>query len=470
MSLTVLCSPNSKTGTTTVANYLGVSVSKKTKQLTLLIEFSRYTGRTIYMQRQCTEKRKSLKNVVMNPKDFTVLKENIMISKNSSNLYFLAMNIYEDFLEMKSYASTSLTRIIENAKNYFKHIIIDLPSNMEEPVVGAAFSNNFGHRIDNILMVIDEDVLTAKMLSDYSSVLRLGNADIKEVTYVMNKVTNHYVDFIDNHLELPLIKPLNIVKLLWLPDMVDCCNRGTPDRIGVGRNAKAFRKGIDELTRIVLSPETISGVGLHTSKRCKGELQSKNNEQVSSKQKRKKEKSKKQSKEQDNTQIQTENSELNFESINSFEQRAINQNGILCNLQQPTQEQIKDFDSSNLDFEDISVVVNDNSNDFIQQPTVSNSISEETPKKIFSSDESAKSDISQLNNELIESIDELDEDDSDDTLDEIDGFTDFNGNSENISYDIDTEFESFNSSENMSVMDQTIGLPKTDINFDDDLG
>lgn len=271
MSLSVFVSPNTKTGTTTIANYVAMEIAAKTKQLTLLIEFSRYTGRSIYMQRQVVEKRRSLKNVVLNPTDVTVLQENIMISKHNKNLYFLSMNLYEDFLEMKSYASTSLTRLVNTAKGYFQHIIIDLPSDFEEPVIGAAFSKTFDHKIDHIFMVLDEDVLSFKKLYDFSAILRLGEADPLHVTYVFNKITKHYIDFVEHHLELPLIKPLNLIKLLYIDEMVDCCNKGTPKNIGTGRSAKDFKRNIQTLTDIALSgqkgTEPIVGIGIKVRKK-----------------------------------------------------------------------------------------------------------------------------------------------------------------------------------------------------------
>lgn len=278
MSISVFVSPNTKTGTTTIANYVAMEIAARTKQLTLLIEFSRYTGRSIYMQRQVVEKRRSLKNVVMNPTDVTVFQENIMLSKHNKNLYFLSMNLYEDFLEMKSYASTSLTRLVNTAKGYFQNIIIDLPSDFEEPVVGAAFSKTFDHKIDNIFMVLDEDVLSFKKLYDFSAVLRLGEADPLHVTYVINKVTKHYIDFVEHHLELPLIKPLNLVKLLYIDEMVDCCNKGTPKNIGNGRSAKDFRQNIKTLADIALSgqkgSQPIVGIGVKVKKKKKANEQS----------------------------------------------------------------------------------------------------------------------------------------------------------------------------------------------------
>ena len=271
MSLSVFVSPNTKTGTSTIANYVALNIAKKTKELVLLIEFSRYTGRSIYMQRQVAEKRRSLKNVVLNPSDFTVLQENIMLSKNDSNLYFLSMNLYEDFLEMKTYTSTSLTRLISNAKNYFQHIVIDLPSNFEEPVTGATFSDTFDHKIDNIFMVLDEDALTYKLLYDFSSVLRLGNVQPLYVTYIVNKITKHYIDFIENHLTIPLVRPLNLVKLLWIPEMVDCCNSGSMLHIGLSGSAGNFLKNIGQITDIALSGQKgtkpITGVGIKSSKK-----------------------------------------------------------------------------------------------------------------------------------------------------------------------------------------------------------
>lgn len=256
--LTVLVSPQHSTGTTVIANYLAGQVAKKSNKLTLLIEFNRVASRTLYMQKKTTERRKSLAAVVQSS---TTLKDNILKSSHFSDLYFLSPNIYDDFLKLSTYSFSAIDNILTEASKHFDNIVLDLPSNLEEPILGAVLSRNFSHKIDNLLMVLDEDAITYKGLNDFSSFLTMASeTEPKYVTYVVNKQTERYIDYIEKSLNLPMFKPLNLVKFPFIPDLLDTINRGTIYALGSGSKAKEFMKSVATLADIVL--ECKYGVGI----------------------------------------------------------------------------------------------------------------------------------------------------------------------------------------------------------------
>lgn len=162
-------------------------------------------------------------------------------------------------LSLKNYSQTALYRIVKEAQKDFKHIIIDLPADLREQVVTYTFSRHF-HYIDNIVVVLDEDALTFKRLHDFSAILNLGHEDAKEVTYIVNKTTQYYVDFIDKSLDLPKLKPINLLKIEDFNEMSDRTNRGNLYSLTGGRKYKKFFKEIDKLVDICLNNKDGYGI------------------------------------------------------------------------------------------------------------------------------------------------------------------------------------------------------------------
>lgn len=258
MKLAVFLSPNSKTGTSTVGNYVATSLAKKTQSLTLYIEFSKITGRSLFFHGKPAETRRSISEVVYDPR---TLQKQIIKSKYTEFLHFICMNIYEDFLHMTTYVPSVMANIVTEASRFYEYIIIDLPANFEEPMVGTVLSRNFEHRIDNFICVLDEDVLTAKLLYDLEALLKMGKeSKPKELTYVVNKTTEHYIDYLERSLDIGLVVPVNLINLPYILEIKDCTNRADVYKIGTGPAPKKFYSGIDTIRDILITNKR--GIGL----------------------------------------------------------------------------------------------------------------------------------------------------------------------------------------------------------------
>lgn len=252
--LTVLFSPIHRVGVSTIGNYLACEVAKD--DLTLYIEWSDSTGKSMYINNSISERKRCLSNAVYSTAE---LKNNLVRSRHNKNLFYLCQNITNTVLSLKNYSQTALYRIVKEAQKDFKHIIIDLPADLREQVVTYTFSRHF-HYIDNIVVVLDEDALTFKKLHDFSAILNLGHEDAKEITYIINKTTQYYVDFIDKSLNLPKLKPINLLKIEDFSEMSDRTNRGNLYSLAGGRKYKKFFKEIDKLTDICLNNKDGYGI------------------------------------------------------------------------------------------------------------------------------------------------------------------------------------------------------------------
>lgn len=269
MHISVILSPRHSTGTTTIANYLlnelGSSVRKETA---LLIEFSKSTGKSVFINNKSTERNRCLSDVVINT---SVLKDNICKSFYNSNCMYLAQNVGNSRTDLNKYPIHCIQLIIDEVKKSLPvdHIIIDLPADLEEQARLFVMSDKFKYKVDNWFLVLDEDVLTFKSLKDMSEIHNRLTEPIKHTTVIVNKTTNGYVDYIDryNPLGFPVI---NLIKIPYIHNMNDLSNRAKIYSVGSNKVYAELESGIKKMVSIIRNRDI--GHGVKLSKDLQDEL------------------------------------------------------------------------------------------------------------------------------------------------------------------------------------------------------
>lgn len=237
-------------GTTTIANYVAVELARRNNS-TLLIEFSKKTGYSVYMQKGLTEVRRSLSEAMMVPER---LNDNTIRSGHSKSLRYLCMNFRDDSLKMLNYREANITRIVSIAKSYFDYIILDLPSDTLESIVPVVYSSMSDVKPDIQIVVTTEQANSFKYLNDFNCIMRLANeGTVRETTFVLNSVESaHYQDYITEYLSsLPITKPVNSVYLPRVPGLSVICNKGEIYQMGVNSTTKLFCSQIDKIADII---------------------------------------------------------------------------------------------------------------------------------------------------------------------------------------------------------------------------
>ena len=249
MEIILTLSPSTKTGSTTLATYLANSlVDAKSNSLVLLIEWTKYTGRSIFLNSNTEESIKSLSTVVY---DKTTLSNNLNTSKYNRNVYYLCQNMFSNPIDMNNYIDSTIINILKEVKSMggFKYVILDLPS-YTEPIKNTVLSKSFPFEINSIFSVIDEDAISFKHMKDMTELIKLTNPKIHNTTYIINKTSEYYVDYLNRYTGNDIFPAINLLKVPYIENMTDNCNRGSIYSFG---DSKKFK----ELTSTVLMMKDI---------------------------------------------------------------------------------------------------------------------------------------------------------------------------------------------------------------------
>ena len=271
MELIVFLSPAPRTGSSTIAHYLANTlVEEKSKELVLVIEWTKYTGRSIFLNSNTTEHTKQLASAVF---DKDTLSNNLCTSKYNRNVYYLCQSMFSSPVELNNYLDTSIIEILKEVKALggFKYVILDLPAYLE-PVKTTVLSKTFPFKINTLISVLDEDAKTFKDMKDLTEVVNyIGEVNPHNTTYVMNKNTQYYVDYLNKYTGTTLFPACNLLNSPYMEKMTDNVNRGDIYAFGEDKKFKEFLYMVQCLNEIVT--ENLVGFGLNFSKDRLKELQ-----------------------------------------------------------------------------------------------------------------------------------------------------------------------------------------------------
>lgn len=250
MELILFLSPTTRTGTTTLSHYLANSlVQDDSKELVLVIEWTKFTGRSVFLNSNTTETNKQLSTVVY---DKSSLNNHLMASSYNRNVFYICQNMYSHPLDMDKYLETILIDILKEVRllTGFKYVIIDLPSYFE-PVKNSVLSKSFPFPINSIFSVLDEDAISFKHMKDFTEYMNLINTPIHNTSYIINKTTEYYVDYLNKYKGTDLFPAINLLKVPYINQMTDNCNRGAMFSFGNDKQFNDLMVTIDTMIDIV---------------------------------------------------------------------------------------------------------------------------------------------------------------------------------------------------------------------------
>lgn len=154
-------SPQAQTGKTTIANHLGILLSQKA--LTCLVECNRYGSYSIFLNKKIKETQKSLTNIYNNLE----IEDQLIQSSHSDTFFFASKNMTDPLLDLYNINSEEYNKLINYLEEHFEYILIDLPTNYIEKMMIDAIATITNE--DYLLIVLDENLQTYKLLKDYDS-------------------------------------------------------------------------------------------------------------------------------------------------------------------------------------------------------------------------------------------------------------------------------------------------------------
>ena len=255
--------PIPKTGQTTVANLLGMSLAEKEK-FVLLIEMSECTGYSVILNKSIDRVFSSLKSALLLPNK---TQNNILKSIYNPNFYFLANNYENTIKDLKDINITSIDKVVKQVSNTFDYIIIDLPSNPYDESTKYLLSKSM-LAINHHIEVIDENVMSVKLLNEcgniFSEIQRDNNIKIN-TTLVVNKSMGRYSKLYEGHLRnIPFYNILNIVNIPYIQEYTYVCNEGNMLSIGKTAESRELKSSIQLLKKII--QKNADSVGMITTR------------------------------------------------------------------------------------------------------------------------------------------------------------------------------------------------------------
>lgn len=252
-----------QTGQTSIANLVGLSLAKSGKYVALL-ELSKYTGMSTFINKNLGNLKNDLKTCLIDPKK---VKNNLVESRHSPRFMYISQNAKSTASDLASYNSSNIDEIVGQLYGIFDYIFIDLPSEIDDVAVVRVLSKSFNYNIDHHVVVITENVLALKKLNDYDNLIAKSMSNIRErakTTLVVNKSKGRYAPLFEPYLsELPYSEIVNLVGIINVEEFPYLCNEGDIYSLGNTKEAKEFFGSIDILSKII--EEDAEGVGVSRS-------------------------------------------------------------------------------------------------------------------------------------------------------------------------------------------------------------
>ncbi len=252
-----------QTGQTSIANLVGLSLAKSGKYVALL-ELSKYTGMSTFINKNLGNLKNDLKTCLIDPKK---VKNNLVESRHNPRFMYISQNAKSTASDLASYNSSNIDEIVGQLYGIFDYIFIDLPSEIDDVAVVRVLSKSFTYNIDHHVVVITENVLALKKLNDYDNLIAKSMSNIRErakTTLVVNKSKGRYAPLFEPYLsELPYSEIVNLVGIINVEEFPYLCNEGDIYSLGNTKEAKEFFGSIDILAKII--EEDVEGVGVSRS-------------------------------------------------------------------------------------------------------------------------------------------------------------------------------------------------------------
>lgn len=255
--------PLSQVGQTTIVNAVAYSLAQQGNYVVIL-ELSRYTGMSVFLNRGLGNLKNGLKQCLIDP---SKVSDNLVESRVNPRVFYLCQNSKATASDLVSYNQSNIDNIITELQGAFDYILVDLPSDINDPAVVRVLSSEFSHEISHRVSVITENVLALKKLNDYDNIIfqSVTNTSKREkTTLVVNKSRNRYSPAFEPYLSgMPYSEIVNLINLVEVDEMVYLCNEGNLLSMGKTKEAKEYLSSIDMISKIIT--DGIEGVGVSRS-------------------------------------------------------------------------------------------------------------------------------------------------------------------------------------------------------------
>lgn len=182
---TLIFSPNTQTGKTTIANYLGQLFAQK-GYLTAVIELDRYCSTTQHIQdgfsRIKKMEGKGLKEAI-EAMDSNVKLNCFSQSPHHENLFTLSLLPNSELDDLYKFPINEITEIIKIAKSKFDKVFIDAPSNYIETGLIAALNS----QPDQCVLIMDDNYTTWHKLKLYDLFFSKSKIPMPRTITIINK-------------------------------------------------------------------------------------------------------------------------------------------------------------------------------------------------------------------------------------------------------------------------------------------
>lgn len=186
MKKTYVFSPQAQTGKTTIAHYLATELGKKS--LTCVLELNRYASYLIFLT-DSTETKRTLTEAL----NLDVIENHLVKVKQVEKYMFISKSMTDDLMNLYMINEENLKQVITVLEKQFDHILIDLPANYIEKFLINTLQ--FYSPNDPMILVLDENIQTFKLLKDYDHYFEQIGFSFREdrLHYVKNK-ENGFMD------------------------------------------------------------------------------------------------------------------------------------------------------------------------------------------------------------------------------------------------------------------------------------
>lgn len=254
-----LHSPVPKVGQTTIANLLATTIAQAGKYV-LLVEMSKHTGYSVYLNSTYHRNYTTLNKALLNPDSIS---QNLVQSKYNSKFNFLCHSFESLSRETQAYNPVNVDKMLKQVIDAYDYILLDLPSELTEPITARVFKGEFTLPISHHLEIIDENVECMKRLNELGEEILSTRYDKEErfhSSLIVNKSLKLYSPYFAPHMEnIPFIEIDNIIDIPYIDGYTYLCNEGQMLSIGKSPAARDFAQQFKLIYKLLESKEV--GVG-----------------------------------------------------------------------------------------------------------------------------------------------------------------------------------------------------------------
>lgn len=246
--VTMVTSPISNSGKTTIANNLAYMFAKK-GYVTCVIEFNRQVGTSPYLNDVTdTNVEKSLKTAI-EASDEKAIVNSFIQSKHNECLFTLSLRQNNQVTDLYKFGQEQIEKIIKIARNNFDKVFIDVPMDYLDNSTHASI-NSYP---DQIYLVMDDNIVSWHKLKLYD--LFFQQIDVKNklirINCIINKsfglIPNQFIDMLKK--DFKVLSFSELYEIPFIAEMIKANNEGQllADIVPSNKKEKKLRETFNKI-------------------------------------------------------------------------------------------------------------------------------------------------------------------------------------------------------------------------------